>query len=320
MMSAGGGLSNTKHRGIGTELYLFLILAGLFTFLSIKSPHFFSVRNISNLVRQTSVNGIVALGMLFVIVTGGIDLSVGAVVGLSGIIIALLGKSGMNLGAAFAVTMTAGVCVGLVNGLMIHFGRVPAFIATLGSMTVTRGVIMLVSGAKMVSRLPENFTRVAQLTVLGFIPMMFVVWLVMIAVAYFISKHMVFGRNMYAYGSNHESARLSGINISFTVCGVYIFSAVACSVAGILMTSRLANGVPTGGMGYEMDAIAAAVVGGASLDGGEGTVIGTVLGTMIMATIRQGGTLLGINPFVLEIVVGLMIVQAVLIDKQRKKS
>ena len=312
--------SRVKSRIIGTELYLFLVLVALFIFFSIRSPHFLNVRNISNLVRQTSVNGIVALGMLFVIVSGGIDLSVGAVVGFSGIVAALLTRSGMNMYAAMGITILAGMCVGLVNGLMVHFGKVPAFIAALGAMTVTRGIIMLVSGARMVTRLPDNFTQIAQMTLFNVIPMLFVAWVIMILIAYFISKQMVFGRNMYAYGSNHESARLSGINIALTVCGVYVFSAFACSVAGILMTSRLANGVPTGGMGYELDAIAASVLGGASLDGGEGTVIGTVFGTMIMATIRQGGTLLGVNPFVLEIVVGLMIVIAVMIDRQRKKA
>ena len=318
LLSSGEG-SVMKYRKIGTELYLLLVLIVLFVFFSITSPHFLNVRNISNLVRQTSVNGIVALGMLFVIISGGIDLSVGAVVGLSGIVVALLTKSGMNVFTAIGITVLAGMCVGLVNGLMVHFGKVPAFIATLGAMTVTRGIIMLVSGARMVSGLPAEFTSIAQMTVFNVVPMLFVVWFIMIIIAYFISKHLVFGRNMYAFGSNHESARLSGINITLTVCGVYVFSAFACSIAGILMTSRLANGVPTGGMGYELDAIAASVVGGASLDGGEGTVIGTALGALIMATIRQGGTLLGVNPFVLEIVVGLLIVTAVLVDKQRKK-
>jgi ribose transport system permease protein len=307
-----------RRRLLGTEVYLLAVLLALCVFFSFATPHFFTTKNIMNLLRQTSVSGIVALGMLFVIIGGGIDLSVGAVVGLSGIVIALLSKSGMNLAAAMLLDIAIAICVGIVNGCMVHNGRVPAFIATLGSMTVIRGIIMLVSDARMVSKLPPNFTNIAQMTLFS-VPILFVIWFVMILAAYFLSKHTVFGRNMYAYGSNRESARLSGINIGATVRGVYIFSAVACTVAGILMTSRLANGVPTGGMGYEMDAIAAAVVGGASLDGGEGTVIGTVFGTMIMATIRQGGTLLGINPFVLEIIVGLLIVIAVLVDKQRKK-
>jgi len=308
----------SRYRLLGTELYLFIVLVALFAIFSFWSPVFMTSRNISNLLRQTSVNGIVALGMLFVIITGGIDLSVGAVVGFSGIVVALLSKTEMNLPLVFGVNIAIGICVGLINGTLVHNGRVPAFIATLGSMTVIRGGVMLVSGAKMVSKLPKNFTDIAQKTFMG-IPLLFVMWFIMILIAYFLSKYTVFGRNMYAYGSNKESARLSGINIGRTVRGVYIFSAISCTVAGILMTSRLANGVPTGGMGYEMDAIAAAVVGGASLDGGEGTVVGTVLGAMIMATIRQGGTLLGVNPFVLEIVVGLLIVVAVLVDKLRKK-
>ena len=142
----------------------------------------------------------------------------------------------------------------------------------------------------------------------------------MIIIAWFITKKTVFGRNVYAIGSNREAARLSGINIRKTIYGVYIFSAFVCSIAGILLTARLGNGVPTAGAGYELDAIASAVVGGASLDGGTGSVIGTVLGSMIMATLRQGGVLLGVNAFVLEIIIGSLIVVAVLIDKLRRKN
>jgi ribose transport system permease protein len=150
------------------------------------------------------------------------------------------------------------------------------------------------------------------------IPFLFIVWVVIIIISWFMTNKMIFGRNVYAFGSNKEAARLSGINIRKTTYGVYMFSALLCSVAGILLTSRLGNGVPTAGSGYELDAIAAAVVGGASLDGGAGSVIGTVLGAMIMATLRQGGVLLGVNSFILEIIIGSLIVIAVLLDKLRK--
>lgn len=176
---------------------------------------------------------------------------------------------------------------------------------------------MLISGARMVSGLDRAFTKFAQAKFLG-LPSLFVVWVIIIIIAYIIMKKMVFGRNIYALGSNKEAARLSGINIRITTYGIYMFGAFASAVAGILMTSRLANGIPTGGTGYELDAIAAAVVGGASLDGGEGTILGTVLGAIIMATLRNGGNLMGINPFILEIIIGSLIVVAVLVDKIRK--
>lgn len=304
--------------GFKTEYYLILVLVILFIVFSITSPVFFTESNIKTLLRQSSIYGIIAIGMSFVIMSSGIDLSVGAIVGLSGVIVAMCIVSGMPVALAVLISVIAGTSIGLLNGILVHDGRVPAFIATMGTMTVVRAVIMLITGARMISGLPKSFTGIAQLTILG-IPFLFVAWLVVIAVASFIIKKTIFGRNIFAFGSNKEAARLSGINVRWTTYGVYIFSAFVCSITGILLTTRLGNGVPTAGSGYELDAIAAAVVGGASLDGGEGSIIGTVLGALIMATLRQGGTLLGINAFILEILIGSLIVIAVLLDKVRKK-
>jgi ribose transport system permease protein len=170
----------------------------------------------------------------------------------------------------------------------------------------------------MIGGLPKAFTNFAQKDFLR-IPSLFIVWLIIILLATFIMKKTHFGRNVYAIGSNEEAARLSGINIRKNMYSIYAICAFMSAVAGILMTSRLGNGIPTGGMGYELDAIAAAVIGGASLSGAEGTIFGTVLGAIIMATLRNGGNLLGINSFILEIAIGALIVIAVLIDKKKKK-
>lgn len=268
-------------------------------------------------MRQASINGIVAIGMVYVITSSGIDLSVGSVVGLSGVLTSMFIVRGFPIPIAILAGVFACLLIGLINGILVHDGKVPPFIATLGTMTVTRAIIMLVTGAKTISGLPRSFTGIAQLTVFG-APFLFIAWIITILIAWFIASKTVFGRNIYAFGSNKEAARLSGINVRRTTYGVYMFSAFVCSVAGILLTARLGNGVPTGGTGYELDAIAASVVGGASLDGGEGSVIGTVLGSMLMATLRQGGTLLGINAFIVEIIIGSLIVVAVLLDKLRK--
>ena len=276
------------------------------------------VANMKTLARQASIYGIVAIGMVFVITSSGIDLSVGSVVGLSGVLTAMFIVNGMPIPAAMILSIIIGSLIGLVNGILVHDGKVPPFIATMGTMTVTRAIIMLITGAKTVSGLPKSFTGIAQATVLG-VPFLFVAWIITIGIAWFITHKTVFGRNIYAFGSNKEAARLSGIDVRKTTYGVYMFSAIVCSIAGILLTARLGNGVPTSGSGYELDAIAASVVGGASLDGGEGSVIGTVLGAVIMATLRQGGTLLGINAFIVEIIIGSLIVIAVLLDKLRKK-
>jgi ribose transport system permease protein len=300
-----------------TELFLVIILIILFVVFSTTSDVFFKFDNLKTLLRQTSIYGIVAIGMLFVITSSGIDLSVGSVIGLSGVITAICLSRGLPLPIAIILSLVLSAAVGLVNGALVHDGKVPPFIATMGTMTVVRALIMLITGAKMISGLPKAFKGLAQMNVIG-LPFLFVAWFIIILIAWFITKKTVFGRNIFAYGSNKEAARLSGINVRTTIYGVYIFSSVICGIAGILLTARLGNGVPTAGDGYELDAIAAAVVGGASLDGGEGSVIGAVLGAIIMATLRQGGTLLGINSFILEIIIGSLIVIAVLLDKMRK--
>lgn len=248
----------------------------------------------------------------------GIDISVGSVVGLSGIIVSMCMLSGMGVMVSILIAILASVLVGLFNGVLVFDANVPPFIATMASMTIVRNIILLITGAKTISGLPKGFTAIAAGSVFG-VPNLFLAWFAIILMSFFISKKTVFGRNIYSYGSNKEAARLSGINTRVTVYGVYVFCAVVCGIAGILLTSRLGNGVPTSGDGYELDAIAAAVVGGASLDGGEGSVIGTVLGAMIMAMLRQGGTLLGINSFIMEIIIGSLIALAVVIDKIRRR-
>lgn len=313
-----GFLDSIKRKKIfAAEGTLIIILLALFIALTIASSSFLTMSNLYNLVRQTSIIGIVAIGMTFVIISGGIDLSVGAVVGFSGIFATILMKNGVNVFVAIIIAALISAVIGLINGILIFDGKVPPFIATLGVMTMVRGAIMLVSGARMLAGLPKSFTNFSQIEIL-WLPSLFFVWLVVIIISAFITKWTTYGRNVYATGSNTEAARLSGINIRTVIYKTYALSALASGIAGILMTSRLGNGIPTGGQGYELDAIAAAVIGGASLSGAEGTILGTVLGAIIMATLRNGGNLLGINPFILEISIGALIVIAVLVDQINK--
>jgi len=301
-----------------TELLLVGILAVLFLFFGNTSPVFFQLETLMKLLKQASIYGIIAIGMVFVITSSGIDISVGSVVGLSGVIVAMALVNGVPIPIAILLAIASSALVGLFNGILVYDANVPPFIATLGSLTIVRNFILLITGAKTISDLPKVFTNFAADSLLG-IPYLFLSWAVFVCIGLFIAKKTTFGRNMYAYGSNKEAARLSGIRVRSVVYGVYIFCSSVCGVAGILLASRLGNGVPNAGTGYELDAIAAAVVGGASLDGGEGSVIGAVLGAMIMATLRQGGTLLGINSFIMEIIIGSLIVIAVVLDKVRKK-
>ena len=297
---------------------LLIIFAFLFILLSVFTDTFFTKGNLYNLLRQTSINGIVAIGMTFVIISGGIDLSVGAVVGFSGIIASvLMTRHGVSPLPACAIAIVGGSILGIFNGILIYEGKIPPFIATLGVMTMIRGSLMLISGARNISGLPKEFRQFSQRDFFS-LPMLFWVWLAIIVLGIFITRKTVFGRRVYALGSNAEAARLSGINLRWVYYGTYALCAFLCAVAGILYASRLGNGVPTAGQGYELDAIAAAVIGGASLSGAEGTILGTVLGTIIMAMLRNGGNLLGIDPFILEITVGGLIVTAAFIDQQQK--
>ncbi len=301
------------------ERNLIVILAILIAVLSVASNRFLSYNNIMNLLRQTSIIGVVAVGMTFVIISSGIDLSVGSVLAFSSVIAAMLMKTGLPIPLAIIIALIAGTSLGLLMGILIHNGSVPAFIATLGGMTMVRGGVMLISGARKISGLPSEFKHFAVAKFLG-IPGMVWVWFIIVIIGFIVARYTVFGRNVYAIGSNQEAARLSGIRIGANMYGIYAFCAFTSSVAGILMTARLGNGVPTSGSGYELDVIAAVVVGGASLSGAVGSILGTVLGTIIIAAIRNGGNLLGINPFILDVLVGGLIVFAVLFDQLNKKK
>ncbi len=301
------------------ESNLIIILVVLVLTMFLLESKFLSLNNITNLLRQTAIIGVMAVGMTFVIISGGIDLSVGSVLAFASILASQLMVAGFPVIVAIILAIIAGSVVGALMGLLIHKGKVPAFIATLGGMTIVRGAVMLMCGAKKVTGLPDAIGDFAVNKYLG-IPAMAYVWIAVVIIGWFVSKYTVFGRNTYAIGSNEESARLSGIKIGKNICGIYAFCGFTSSVAGILMTARLGNGVPTAGTGYELDTIAAVVVGGASLSGAVGSILGTVLGTIIIAMIRNGGTLLGINPFILDILVGVLIVAAVLIDQLRKNK
>ncbi|MCL2618398.1 MAG: ABC transporter permease [Defluviitaleaceae bacterium] len=301
-----------------TEIFLAAVLLVLFVVFGTLSPVFLTTFNLMNLLRQTAIVGVVTIGMVFVIISSGIDLSVGSVVGFSGVITATALVAGVPIPLAILAAVSLSALVGLVNGVLIYDGKVPPFIATLGTMAVLRAVIMLITGAQMISGLPREFLVIAQASLFG-IPILAVVWIALTVVAFLVIRTTVFGRSIFAYGSNKEAARLSGINVRHTLYGVYMYSAVMCAIAGVLLTARLSSATPTAGSGFELDAIAAAVVGGASLSGGEGSILGAFLGALMMSTLRQGGTLIGLNSFIMEIIIGSLIVVAVLLDQVRKR-
>ena len=301
----------------GTETTLASILVVLCVYLSFASPVFLTSGNLSNLVKQSAINGIIALGMTVVIITGGIDLSVGSVVGLAGMIAGMLMTSGIAPWLAAIAAVIACFFVGIGNGVMVHEGGIAPFIATLGSMTMVRGLVQLLTNARTISGLPDEFLRFGNADYIA-MPSQFWVWAILAIILTVILNRTRFGRNIYAIGSSPEVARLSGISLRRNLYFAYGISGLMAGIAGVVLTARVRMAAPTAGSTYELYAIAAAVIGGASLSGAQGTILGSVLGALIMTTIASGGNLLGIDAFTLQIAIGALIVLAVWIDRIRK--
>ena len=293
-------------------------LVALCLVLWITTPYFLTVSNLLNVVEQTSINAIVAVGMTFVILSAGIDLSVGSIVALAGVVLGTLLRAGHPAAVAVALALATGVACGLVNGALISWGGLPPFIVTLGTMSIARGAALLVTEGRPVSGFAASF-RVLATGRVGFVPSPVIAMLVAYAAAQFVLTRTTFGRYVYAIGGNEEATRLSGVAVRFHKTMIYGVSGLASGVAAVILTARLDSAQPIAGMMYELDAIAATVIGGTSLMGGEGTLGGTLVGALIMGVLRNGLNLLSVSSFLQQIVIGGVIVAAVLFDTLLKR-
>jgi len=287
--------------------------------LTLFSEEFLTGSNLSNLARQVAIFGIIAVGQLLVILTSGIDLSVGSVLGLSGAVTAQLLVAGWPMPIALLVGILLGSVLGIVNGLLVTEAKLPPFIATLGMLGIARGAVLVITDAKTVQPLPEGFQTLANGTVVG-IPNLLLVAVVVTVLVHFVLTRTVFGRYIYAVGSNPESARLAGVPVKLVIISVYAISASLAGLGGVLLTSRLGAGIPTAGTGFELNAIAACVIGGASLFGAKGSALGAATGALIMGVLNNGGNLLAINAFYLQIAIGVLILVAVGFDQLNTRS
>ena len=294
-------------------------LIALSIVLWILTPHFMTVSNLLNVAQQTAIVAIIAAGMTFVIITAGIDLSVGSVLAFSGVVMATLLLGGLPLGLALLAGVGTGLLCGLLNGLLISVGRLPPFIATLGMMSVARGAALVFTEGRPVSGFSDSFRQIAVGEVLR-IPAPVVIMLVVYLIAHFVLTRTKLGRYTYAIGGNEEAAILSGVNVRLYRTLVYGLCGGLSGLAAIILTARLNSAQPIAGIMYELDAIAAVVIGGTSLIGGEGTVFGTLIGALIMGVLRNGLTLLGVSSFVQQIVIGSVIIVAVLFDMAWKTN
>ena len=302
-------------RQFGTLIGLILLSAALW----MLTPFFLTVSNLVNVVEQTSINAIVAVGMTFVILSGGIDLSVGSIVALSGVVLGTALQGNVPLPVAVLLSLLAGLACGIGNGALVALGRLPPFIVTLGMMSIARGAALLVTEGRPVSGFAASFRALATGRV-GVVPAPVIVMAIVYAIASFVLVRTTFGRYVYAIGGNEEAARLSGVAVRFHKTLIYGVCGVTSAVAAVVLTARLNSAQPIAGINYELDAIAATVIGGTSLMGGEGTLGGTLVGALIMGVLRNGLNLLGVSAFIQQIVIGAVIVVAVLLDTLLKKK
>lgn len=300
------------------RLLPFLTLIVLFVLLAVASPNFLTATNLSSVVRQTAVINIMSLGMTMIIISGGIDLSVGAILAMGGLIGAMTMQAGFPIPVGIAAGILTGLFWGAVNGSLVTRLRINPFIVTLGTLGIVRGLTLIISNGLPVHRIPREFSFLGEGAVLG-VP--FVLWILVgcAVLTHVILEHTRLGRYTYAVGSNEEAAVYAGVPVKFNITAVYAFAGMLTGLAGMIEASRLMTGQPTAGVGYELQAIAAVVIGGGSLHGGEGSVIGTLIGAFIMGLLSNGSDLLGISPYLQQAIIGAVIILAVTVDEVRKR-
>lgn len=287
----------------------------LVTIVSIIKPQFIGWANIRNVLRLASINGLLAVGMTFVVLTGGIDLSVGAVMGCAGMYSAYFAQESMNLPwiVAVLVGVAVGVVVGLFNGICVSYLKVPAFVGTLGSMSIAKGFTFLLSGAKPIPGLSDSFKFIGSGSV-GPIPVPIIIMAVVLLICFILLYKMRYGRYVFAVGGNLNAAHISGIDTKKIICSVYVISGILAALAGVITTARVTSGVTSTGDGYETNAIAMVVIGGTSLAGGRGRLWGTIIGILLMQCLSTGLDMLGVNAYYQLIVKGFVVIGAVMLD------
>jgi ribose transport system permease protein len=296
----------------------FFALVLIFIVLSISSSTFLQVNNLRNIIVQVAVIAVIASGATFIILTGGIDLSVGAVLAFSGVLSAGVMRDTGSTFLAVCTCLGVALALGLISGTLVTYGRLPPFVCTLGIMSIARGLSFVYTAGKPISGFPDSFRFMGAGNVAG-IPMMIITTVILYIILFFVLKKTSFGKITYALGSNEEAVKLTGINTKKYKLMVYGLAGLLTGLGSLMYIGRINSGHPSSGMGYELDAIAAVVIGGTSLSGGKGSVIGTIIGALIMGVIRNGLNLLNIDPYFQSVVLGAVIILAVLLDQNSHK-
>ncbi|WP_308655070.1 ribose ABC transporter permease [uncultured Anaerococcus sp.] len=305
-----------ENQNLGTIVALIILIV----FVSVLNPAFLQVNNLLNLMRQLIINGFIALGMTFVILTGGIDLSVGSTLALTSAIFAGLLQGGMPTILAILIALGLGLILGLLNGILITKGKLAPFIVTLATMTIFRGLTLVYMDGRPIAGPKDDFAFqfLGKGQFFG-IPFQVILFIIAYLILWILLTKTSYGRKIYAVGGNEKASFISGIKIDKVKILVYVISALMAVLSGLVLTSRLNSAQPTAGSAYEMDAIAAVVLGGTSMTGGSGSLTGTLIGILILGVLNNGLNLLGVSSFYQQIVKGVVILIAVLIDRKRNK-
>lgn len=314
---------NNKTKSILNKMRPLIGLIVFSIIISIMSPRFLTSSNLLNVFRQTSINAIIAAGMTFVILTSGIDLSVGSTLGFSGAVAASMLANGQSALLSILVAIGIGALAGIFNGIIITKGKVQPFIATLATMILLRGATLVFTDGRPIAVAGEHISKFFSMLGPGRIfgiPIPVIIMIIIFAICYYILTQTKLGRHIYAVGGNEEAARLSGVNTDRVKILAYTVSGILAAVAGIVMTSRLSSAQPTAGDGYELDAIAAVVLGGTSLTGGQGSVLGTIIGALIMGILNNALNLMDVQSYYQMIVKAIVIFLAVLLDRKNTKE
>ncbi|MFM0499884.1 ABC transporter permease [Paraburkholderia caffeinilytica] len=321
-LKAPASQSRSAHmRDIYRRYGIVAVLIVLCIVLSFANQYFLTLGNIADILRQTSINGILAVGMTYIVLTAGIDLSVGSTLALAGIVSASLVTGPHPHGAAFGLTagLAVGAAVGAINGVLVARLSIPPFVATLGMLSAARGLTYIYNDGMPVTDLPDGYLSIGTGTIAG-IPVPIIVFALVVVLFWFVLRYTTYGRYVYAVGGNARSAKTSGISTGKIIFSVYVIGGLLAGLAGIILAARTTSALPQAGMSYELDAIAAVVIGGTSLSGGTGSLGGTVVGALLIGVINNGLNLLGVSSYYQQVVKGVIIVGAVLLDASRKKQ
>ncbi|MBA4698011.1 MAG: ABC transporter permease [Ruminococcus sp.] len=313
----------TKKKVNLSEITLYLGVIVIFLAITVAckvvGKDFFTLSNIFNIIAQASITSIIAIGASLVILTGGIELSVGSVVGFAGILGGILIKNGIPVAAACAAILLSGIVFGAFNGILVSYGKVPAFITTLGTMQIARGMALLINAGQPVSGFPQGLSMIMGTRVFGKIPISVFYVAIFYLVVIFMMSYTKFGRHVYSLGGNVNAARLSGVRVKRVEMMVYILCGAFAAIAGIMLLSRLTYADPNAGNGYEMNAIAATVIGGISLSGGRGRIGNSLVGAIILSTLTCGLQIMNVATYYQTIITGLVIIAAVFADKRKER-